>query len=173
MIKPSQGRLSGWCLCGVFAVLASSFLAAPPSPAAEPPRDGATAPRVTVPVAATPDAAFGAAVLHQLRALQLLAVEPTADEAVFRLSDAETTTISEGTAIGDTGAWLVQVLADRVVLRLDLEGRRQTVWMFRTLEPGKPGAVRVVDLTAPEAPIPATPEVPVEVTSAVPTPPPV
>lgn len=110
---------------------------------------GLPSPLSPPPAQVSPEAASTAAVREALRGAELVAVEPVRGEAIFLLNDLSLKAISEGQNLGDIGATLVEVLADRVVLRLDLEGRRRSVWMYPPADPNQPGVLRVFDLDAP------------------------
>lgn len=109
----------------------------------------------------------------KLEALRLDAFEPVAGEAVFRLPDGRLEPVLEGKPVADTGATLVEVLVDRVVLERDSKqaGVREKVWMFPATERGKPSRIQVVSLVPPDLPDSPSPVVtPVE-TPASPPPP--
>lgn len=101
----------------------------------------------------------------KLEALRLDAFEPVAGEAVFRFPDGRLAAVDEGETVGETGAVLLEVLVDRVVLERDSKqpGIRETVWMFPAAERGKPSRLQIVSLVPPpteDAPQPATETVP-------------
>jgi|CXWL01.1.fsa_nt_gi hypothetical protein len=115
--------------------------------------------------------AVGAQAPPKLEALRLDAFEPVAGEAVFRLPDGRLEPVLEGKPVADTGATLVEVLVDRVVLERDSKqaGVRETVWMFPATERGKPSRIQVVSLVPPDLPDSPSPVVtPVETPASPP-----
>lgn len=111
----------------------------------------------------------------RLEVLRLAAFEPVAGEAVFRFPDGRLEPVLEGKPVGETGATLLEVLVDRVVLERETReaGVFEKVWMFPATEPGKPSRLQVVSLVPPQlpdAPRPATETV--ETAETPPSPPP-
>lgn len=103
---------------------------------------------------------MAAEVPTKLEALRLEAFEPVAGEAVFRFPDGRIVAVDEGQALEATGAVLLEVLVDRVVIERDSSqpGIRETVWMFPAAERGRGGPgrkasrIQIVSLVPPDAP---------------------
>lgn len=98
--------------------------------------------------------------LAALKGLRLQGLAPVAGEAVFRFPDGRLEAIVEGRELTGTGAVLVEVLADRAVVRVEVEGRQQTAWMYPSTEPGKPGRIKMLRLDPADAPQPQQPSPP-------------
>lgn len=97
-----------------------------------------------------------------LKRLRLQALAPVAGEAVFRFPDGRVEAISEGQQLTGTGAVLVEVLTDRAVVRVEVEGRQQTAWMYPATEPGKPGRIKMLRFDPADAPQPSQPSPPAQ-----------
>lgn len=102
-----------------------------------------------------------------LRGLRLQALAPVAGEAVFRFADGRVEVVAEGQELTGIGVTLAEVLTDRAVLHLEVEGRRQIAWMYPATRPGKPSRIKLVRFEPPDAP-----PVPRPVSSDLPAPPP-
>ena len=87
-----------------------------------------------------------------LRGLRLQALAPVAGEAVFRFADGRVEVVPEGQELTGIGVMLAEVLTDRAVLHLDVEGRRQIAWMYPATRPGKPSRIKLVRFEPPDAP---------------------
>ncbi|MDX1997341.1 MAG: hypothetical protein SF066_06450 [Thermoanaerobaculia bacterium] len=104
-------------------------------------------------------ALVAAEALPKLEDLRLDAFEPEAGEAVFRFPDGRLEPVLEGKSVGNTGAKLLEVLVDRVVLERESRqaGILEKVWMFPAEERGKPSRVQVLSLVPPQVPDPPSP----------------
>ncbi len=87
-----------------------------------------------------------------LKGLRLQALAPVAGEAVFRFPDGRVEAVAEGQELAGTGVTLAEVLPDRTVLHLEVEGRRLIAWMYPATRPGKPSRIKLVRFDPPDAP---------------------
>lgn len=111
----------------------------------------------------------------KLEDLRLEAFEPIAGRAVFRFPDGRLVAVDERQALAATGAVLLEVLVDRVVIERDSSqsGIRETVWMFPGAARGREGKtsrIQVVSLVPPESP--GVPRPVTEIVTAPASPPP-